>query len=163
MRRRRTPSRRGFTLVESIVVVVVVALLVPPAVSMLREAQVARVDSANAVRASVLCGAVLEQVLADASSPAPSLGMAAFSNSATYLDRPVTGLKARLSSVTSAYSTLGVSWSLTIGGPVSAGGTADANAALNIYRAVTVTASWNSGRVGRQNYAVTAIVTDLTP
>jgi len=163
MKRRSTQSRCGFTLVESIIVVVVVALLVPPAVSMLREAQVARVDSANAVRASVLCGAVLEQVLADASSPAPSLGMSAFSNSSAYLDTPTTGLRARLSSVTSAYTTLGISWSLTIGDPVAASGVADSNAALNIYRAVTVTASWNSARVGTRNYGVTALVTDLTP
>lgn len=163
MNRCRTRSRRGFTLVESIIVVVVVALLVPPSVSMLREAQVARVDSANAVRATVLCGAVLEQVLADASSSAPSLGMSAFSNSAAYLDTPTTGLKARLSPVTSTYSTLGVSWSLAIGSPVAASGVADANAALNIYRAVTVIATWNSGRVGTQTYAVTTLVTDLTP
>jgi prepilin-type N-terminal cleavage/methylation domain-containing protein len=170
MRRRHSTyrnlgTRRGFTLVESIVVVVVVALLVPPAVSMLQSAQTSRVDSANTLRASVLAGAVMEQVLADASSPAASLGMAAFAAPATYTDTATTGLKARLAAVTSAYQTQGLTWSLSIGGLVSKTGSADADSAKNIFRTVTVTVTWNSTRagVGSRSYALTSLVTDLTP
>jgi prepilin-type N-terminal cleavage/methylation domain-containing protein len=157
--------RRGFTLVESIIVVVVVALLVPPSVSMLQSAQTSRVDSANTLRASVLAGAVMEQVIADASSPAASLGMAAFAAPSTYTDTATTGLKARLAAVTSAYQAQGLTWSLSIGGLVSKTGTANADSAQNIYRAVTVTVTWNSARagVGSRSYALTTLVTDLTP
>ena len=162
---RNRSARRGFSLVESIIVVVVVAMLVPPSVSMLQSAQTSRVDSANTLRASVLAGAVMEQVLADASSPSASLGMAAFTAPATYTDTATTGLKARLAAVTSAYQTLGLTWSLSIGGLVSRTGTAHADSTQNIYRAASVTVTWNSARtgVGPRSYALTTLVTDLTP
>lgn len=162
---RHRPNRRGFSLVESIIVVVVVALLVPPSVSMLQSAQTSRVDSANTLRASVLAGAVMEQVMADASSPSASLGMTAFAAPATYTDTPTTGLKARLSTVTDSYQTLGMNWTLTVGGLVAKTGSADADPTKNIFRAATVTVTWNSARagVGTRSYALTTLVTDLTP
>ncbi|MFM9957163.1 MAG: hypothetical protein ACKVZJ_03740 [Phycisphaerales bacterium] len=170
MKRRTNSSRRfaargGFSLVEAIVVVIVVSLLVPPSVSMLQQAQTSRMDSTNTLRAGVLARAVMEQVLADASSPSASRGMAALANPTTYLDTGTTGLKARLASVTSAYQTLGLSWDLSIGGLISQSGSADADSTKNIYRAVTVTVTWNSARsgVGARSYALSSLVTDLTP
>lgn len=163
MSARSVSSRRGFSLVEAIVVIVVVSLLVPPSVSMLREAQTMRVDSANASRASVLARAVMEQVLADASSPAPALGMAALASAPDYLDAPGTGLRARMGTVTAAYDTLGLTWDVSIGGLVSASGAADADSSRNIYRVVEVTVSWNSARGGARTYTLSSIVTDLTP
>lgn len=166
MRMTHASSRaRGFSLIESIIVVVVVALLIPPSVSMLQAAQASRVDATNTVRATVLAGAVMEQVLADVSSPSSSLGMAALADATAYTDTATTGLKARLSAVTSTYQTSGLSWALAIGPLVSSSGSANADASRNIYRAVTVTVTWNAARagVGTRSYAVTSLVTDLTP
>lgn len=163
MTRTTVPSRRGFTLIEAVVVIVVVVLLVPPSVSMLREAQVSRVDATNAVRASVLARAVMEQVLADASSPSPGLGMSAFANIQAYLDTPGTGLRARLGNVTATYQAHGLEWGLSVGGLVSESGAAHADASRNIYRVVEVSVTWDSARSGARTYQLTSVVTDLTP
>lgn len=162
---RKMTARRGFSLVESVVVIIVVSLLIPPSVSMLQSAQASRIDATNTVRASVLAGAVMEQVLADASSPSSSLGMAALAAPTTYTDTATTGLKARLSAVTSAYQANGLTWSLGVGSLVAASGTADADASKNIYRRVTVTVTWNPARsgAGARSYALTSLATDLTP
>lgn len=165
MNRRRMTARRGFSLVESVVVIIVVALLIPPSVSMLQSAQASRIDATNTVRASLLASAVMEQVLADVSSPSSSLGMAALAVPATYTDTATTGLKARLTAVTNAYQTNGLTWSLGVGSLVAASGTADADASKNIYRSVTVTVTWSPARsgAGARSYALTSLATDLTP
>lgn len=163
MRRPTRSTRAGFSLVEAVVMIVVVALLVPPSVSMLSQAQAMRVDATQSTRATILARSVMEQVLADVSSPSASLGMAALASSSTYLDAPTTGLRARLADVSAAYQTLGHSWSLTIGAPVSVSGSADADSARNIYRTVQVSVTWNSARSGPRTYALSTIVTDLTP
>lgn len=155
--------QRGFTLIEALLVVVVIATLVPPATTMMRDASLARSDSTHITRATLLAQGVMEQVLADAASPSGSLGMAAFASSSTYLDSPVTGLRARLSGLTSVYTASGHAWTLSIGSLVSASGALTDDSTRDVYRRISVSVTWNSGRSGARSFTLTALVTDLTP
>lgn len=161
----KNPRRcSGFSLVEAIMAIVVMSLLITPTVAMLRDSTSARMDATQETRASVLATAVLEQVQADVASPNGSLGMAALASSSTYLNTASTGLIARMSGVTSAYSALGMSWSLSIGGLVGYDGVATGNSLRDVYRSITVTITWTSVRTGSaRSYVVNQLVTDLTP
>lgn len=162
MKRTRRITRGGFTLAESIVAIIVISLMVPPAVAMLRDASTVHAVSLNNVRAVTLASAVLEQVLADASSPSTNLGMSAFASPSTYLNTAGTGLVSRMSGVSSLYSGMGFAWSLNIGGLVNSAG-ASTGTSADIYRYIRVTVTWNSDRSGAKSYVLGAMVTDLTP
>ena len=96
-------------------VVVVLALAVPPTLSWMAQSADERADQVNSIRAITLAQGVLENIMADSMSASAGLGFSAFANSATYVDTPTTGLRARLSSVSSPYESLGFSYSITIG------------------------------------------------
>lgn len=153
--------RRAFTLMEAIAAIVVLGVIVPPSVSMLRTAAVARSGSIDTIRATWLANGVLEQVIADVSSPTSSLGMSALANSSTYVDTATTGLRARMAAVTAGYPST-FSWTLTIGSLVSASGSSTGSAAADVYRYVQVNVTWPTPH-GSKTLNVGALVTDLRP
>lgn len=162
MRRWSLSSRRGFTLIEAVVVIVALALIVPPAVGWLGRAGDDRIDAVNATRASFLASAVMEHVIADASSTAPALGFGALASSPTYLSTAVTGLYARLSSTTAPYTGMGFSYSVSIGPLVDQTGVVNADAALNAFRVVTVSVTFPSARGATPHtLSVSSMVGDL--
>lgn len=158
-------DRAGFTLIEAMLAVVVLSLLVTPSIAMLRDAAMARVEATQNTRASVLAGAVLEQVVADASSSASSLGMVVFADSSAYLNTATTGLVARLSPITSHYASIGLSWSLNISALVSSNGVATGDTTKDVYRYIKVTVTWTSARTSgvTKSMSTGVLVTDLTP
>ncbi len=162
MKRPRTSNRRGFSLLEAIIVVLVLALSVPPTVVWLGESAARRVDSVNAVRASALATTVMESILADASSTAPSLGFGAFANSSTYLDSPTTGLRARISALTSPVESIGFSYGVTFSALVDSTGVVNADTSKNLFRKVTVTVSYGAASSTTPiSLAVEAFITEL--
>lgn len=152
---------RGFTLLEAVAAIVVLGVLVPPSVSMLRTAAVTRAGSIDTMRATWLAQAVMEQVIADVSSPATGMGMSALTSSSTYVDTATTGLRARLVGVTAGYPS-GFTWTLTIGGLVGPAGTATGSSTTDIYRYVRVNVTWATPH-GSKTFTTGALLTDLRP
>ncbi|MCC6969454.1 MAG: hypothetical protein IT434_04460 [Phycisphaerales bacterium] len=134
--------RRASTLLECIVVVVVLALAVPPTLSWMAQASDERADQVNSIRAVTLAQGVIENIMADCMSTSAGLGFSALADSATYLDAPTTGLRARLAGVVSPYEALGYNYSVSIGASVDATGVVNADTTLNLFRIVTVTVSF---------------------
>lgn len=162
MTRDRTSRRRAFSLLEAIIVVLVLALSVPPTVVWLGESASRRVDSVNAVRASALATTVMESILADASSTSPSLSFAAFADTSTYLDTPTTGLRARISALTSPVESIGFSYSVTFSPLIDSTGAVNADSSMNLFRTVTVTVSYGSATSTTPiSLSVEAVVTEL--
>jgi len=153
--------RRAFSLIESMVVIVVLAISVPPTLMLMDDAASDRVDSVSTTRATVLAAAVLEQVIADVHSPATGLGFAAFDDPPTYLDTAGTGLRDRLTDVSSVYDSLGLSYSVDIGALVDQGGVVSGDSGLDVFRRITVTIDFPSARVGTLSLAVSTMVTEL--
>jgi len=142
MIRMRRIHARAFTLVETVVVIVALALIVPPSVVWLKRAGEDRVDAVNATRASFLASAVMEQVLADVTSPASGLGFGALAAPSAYLSTSGIGLYARMNAVTSPYAAMGLAYSVSIGPLVDQSGVVNATAELNVFRVVTVTVTF---------------------
>jgi prepilin-type N-terminal cleavage/methylation domain-containing protein len=154
-------KRRGFTLIEAVVVILALAISLPATLIWLDEANQRRVDSVNATRATALATLVMEHVLADVSSRNASLGFTALANSSTYLNTASTGLVARLSTVTSLYTNMGMTYSVAIGGLVSSSGVATGNAAQDLFRNVNVTVSFNGANGAPLTVSVQSVVTSL--
>lgn len=146
---------------EAIAAIVVLGILVPPSVSMLRTAAVARTGNIDVIRASWLANAVTEQVIADVSSSSAGLGMAGLADANAYVETATTGLRDRLEDVTAGYPDT-FSWDLSIGELVSADTTATGNADLDIYRYVQVEVTWTTPR-GNKTLSAGVLVTDLRP
>jgi len=161
MRRRTVNSRRGFTLIEAVIVILALAISLPATLVWLDESNQRRVDSVNATRATALATLVMEQVLADAASKNASLGFSALANSATYLNTATTGLVARLSTMTSLYSGMGMTYSVTIGGLVSSSGAASGNATQDVFRNVNVAVSYSGADGSARTVSVQSMVTSL--
>lgn len=156
-----TPAR-AFTLIEAAIVIVALALIVPPAVSWMKRAGEDRVDAVNATRASFLASAVLEQVLADAASPASGLGMSALANPSAYLTTAGTGLYPRTAGLASTYTAIGFTYAVTIGPLVDQSGAVNANASLNVFRVVTVTVTFPaSSQAAAHSLSIASMVGDL--
>ncbi|CAG1008101.1 hypothetical protein PHYC_03519 [Phycisphaerales bacterium] len=154
--------RRGFSLVEAIIVVLVLAISIPPTVVWLGDAGARRADAVNAVRASTLSTAVMETILADASSTAPGLGFGAFANSAAYLDTPMTGLRARIASITGLFESMGFAYTVTFSALVDSAGVVNADPGLNLFRKVTVSVTYAAaGGTNPISISVEAFVTQL--
>lgn len=130
--------RRAFSLIEVVIAVIVLSIAVPPTLNLMDSAGTGRADAINTTRAALLATSVLETVTADVNSQAPGLGFEALGDAGTYLDTPSSGLYARLESATDPYTSAGLTYTVTIGGLVSADGTVSADADDNIFRVVTV-------------------------
>lgn len=157
--KRPPPTRRGVSLIETIIVIVVLAVSVPSAVAWLDEAAARRADAVNAVRATAMAQCVTEHVLADCSSTSSGLGFAALANSAAYLNTPTTGLRDRLASQTAALEAMGFSYTVGISALHDSAGVVNADASQNLFRTVTVTVTYASA--GGQNVQV-AVATRVT-
>lgn len=154
-------ARRAFTLIEAVVVVVVLTISVPPTVAWLNQSAGRRADAVNTIRATTLSTCVLEQILADASSTSPGRGFAAFANAATYLNTPTTGLRARITSQTQPYQTLGITYAVTIGPLVDRTGVVNPTPANNIFRRITVSVTFPRSDGPSAAIAVETMVTQL--
>lgn len=156
----RLARRRAFTLLECVAVITVLAFAIPATLSWVDDAASNRADAINAARATMLGTAVMEHVLADVASTAAGQGATALASSSTYLDTPTTGLVARMSTVSSYYATLGITYTVTIGGltefdGVARGGSGDA------FRLVTVTVSFPASRGGTHSVPISVRVASL--
>ena len=123
-------------------VVVGLALGVPGGLNALRDGERARQQAANTTRATLLATAVLEAIMADVASDAPGLGFAALASPSTYLDTPGDGLYDRLETTLEPFSDAGLGYSVSIGGLVSADGSATGDADLDLFRTVIVTVTF---------------------
>ena len=160
--RSRTPRRRsGFTLLECIFVVVILALTVPVSVMFLEQRTSERRDALQYTRANTLARSVLENVLADVSSKDSGLGYSKLASSSTYLDSPTTGLYARLDPMISMYGDMGIRCAVTIGSESAANGVVSGTAANNVFRTVTVTATFTNSMSEQVQVEVAAVVTDF--
>ncbi len=147
-------GRRAFTLLETIIAMVMISIALPPIVALMHDASRARIDAANAERASWLAAAVMEHICADVASADASLGPEALADSSAYLTTPVTGLNARLQSLATFYAGWGISYSVTISGLVSSDGTVSGDADLDVFRSVEVEAAFpDSGGTRSVNVA----------
>jgi type II secretory pathway pseudopilin PulG len=154
--------RRGaFTLIESVVIVVVLAISLPATLTWLDQANMRRVDAVNSTRATAMATSVMEHVLADVASKNASLGFGALANSATYLNTPVTGLTARLSTFASLYTSMGFSYAVNIGALVDKTGTTTGNGAQDIFRVITVTVSFTGADGTGRTLSIQSMVTSL--
>jgi prepilin-type N-terminal cleavage/methylation domain-containing protein len=153
--------RRAFTLVESLAVVVVLSVAIPPAVSMMTDSARAQVNSITQTRATWYATAVLEHVIADASSDDPVLGFAAMANSSAYLTTPTTGLNDRLGSISTYYAALGLTHTVTIGALSDATGTVTGNSSLDVFRTITVGVTWTTLKGDSRTLSIGCVVTDL--
>ncbi len=143
------------------VLVVALAIAVPPALVWLDEAASARADAANATRATTLATSVMESVLADVASADAALGFGALANPGAYVDAAGTGLRARLAGVTGLYEGTGFIYTVNIGGLVSWTGSAAGDPQQDLFRVVTVTASFASAMGATLSVSMEAMVTDL--
>lgn len=150
-------STRGATLIEVVVIIAVLALAIPPALDLLDSSAASRADSINTTRAALLATTVMEQVLADVHSSDPALGFDALSDEAAY----VAGLRTRLTSVTSGYAALRMSYQVDVGPLAQADGTVSGSPELDVFRSITVTARYPGATGGSIALPVSAVVTDL--
>lgn len=156
-------NRRGFTLIEAVIAIVVLAIAVPATTAMIRDATVARSDSAQTARALWLGNAICEQILADAASNDPSLGMEAFADQNAYTNAPGTGLRDRLETLLSDYEAFGIDFELSIGPLVTVSGTSSGDPERDVYRSIEVRILWRNASSGQASMPLSLIVTDLTP
>lgn len=156
-------NRRGFTLIEAVIAIVVLAIAVPATTAMIRDATVARADSAQTARALWLGQAICEQILADAASADPSLGMEGFTDQHAYVGAAETGLRDRLETLLSDYEPFGMDFELSIGPLVAVSGTASGDPDRDVYRSIEVRVLWRSATGDQNSMPLSLIVTDLTP
>lgn len=150
--------RHAFSLIEVVVCVLLLAIAIPPSLELLGAAASDRTDTVNANRAALLATTVLETIIADVASPDPALGYAALADAAAYTDHPVSGLRARLESLTEHHDTGGLAYTVTIGEPVDVNLTVNADPEENIYRLVTVTVVYHAASVAERSMPVSVLV-----
>jgi len=131
--------------VEALALVIVTAIAVPPLVRVATAGSAAVADDRSAVRAAWLASAVVEQVVADAASGEPGLGLEAMGDAA-YLDDPADGLYARLQPTSAVYAARGMTCEVTIGPAVDASGAAVDAADPEATRLVTVEVIYTDAR-----------------
>ncbi len=107
-------ARRGVTLVEIMALVIVVAVAVPPIAALSSSSSRALVEERRSFHTAWLATAVLEQIIADASSGDESMSLEAMGDPA-YLDAGDGGLRARLATVTDAYEDQGMTYEVSFG------------------------------------------------
>lgn len=141
MRRRRRPTRRGFSLIEAAIIVVMVGIAAPPAARMLVDAAGERSDRVLISGATTYAAAIVEQVMADVSAG----GLDVLADESLYLDAGGTGLWDRLSWVSAPYETRGLTAEVSISDFVARDGEVSVEAEDNLFRIVTVTVSIPTG------------------
>lgn len=156
MNRSIARSRRGLSLLESVAAVVVLSIAVPPTLSMLADASSQRGDSIAITRASLFAQAVMEQVVADASSTDASLGFDAFEDSAAYL----TSLDARVASVSAGYQPFHMTYDVAIGDLSDETGNITGDANQDIYRRIRVEIEFLSS-TGMQTLVLEHLLTEV--
>lgn len=152
-------QRRGVTLIEAVAVVLVLAISIPPTISWMSETSARQADAINLTRATTLASTVLEQVLADGRSSAAGLGFSAFNDTSAYLDAPTVGLRARLSSTTSLYTSMGFTYEVGFTGLISPSGVASADTAKNVCRRVDVGVKFPSASGPERTVSISALLT----
>lgn len=152
--------RKGFSLLECVFVVVILSLTVPVSVMFLDQRTSERQDTLQYARASTLAQSVLENVLADVSSKDSSLGYTALASS-TYLDAPTTGLYARLNSIITLYSDMGITLDVKISPESTSTGVVSGTPANNVFRTVKVTATFTNSMSESADVELSAMVTDF--
>jgi type II secretory pathway pseudopilin PulG len=158
---KRSPRRRAFTLIEAVVVILALGISLPTTLIWLAEANNRRADGVNQTRASALASLVMEHVLADVASRAAGRGFDALATPATYLNDATDGLTARLAAITSPYTTMGVTYSVSIGGLVSRSGAATGSPLQDLFRNVTVTVTFPGADGTPRTAVVQSLVTSL--
>jgi prepilin-type N-terminal cleavage/methylation domain-containing protein len=156
----RKTIRRAFTLLECVAVITVLAIAIPCTLSWVDESASNRADAINATRATMLGSAVMEHVLADVASTTAGQGATGLNSSSTYLDTAVTGLVALMSSTSSFYATIGMTYTVTIGGLTDFDGVSR-GVAVDVFRLVTVTVSYPSARGGTLSIPISSRVAAL--
>jgi type II secretory pathway pseudopilin PulG len=151
--------RGGFTLIEAVVIVVVCAIALPATLTWLEEANQRRADSVNTTRATALATCVMEHVLADVASKSGGLGFGALANSNSYLNTAGTGLVARMSTITSLYSGMGINYAVTIGTLVDKTGVTTGNSTNDIFRVVTVAVTFAGADGTSRTVSIQSMVT----
>lgn len=137
-------GRPAFSLIEVVIAVIVLAIAVPPTLNLMDSAAAGRADAINTTRATILATCVLETVTADINSDAAGLGFDALADDDAYLNTPTTGLIDRLDPIVEPYTSVGFSYTVTIGPLVSSDGTVSATAGENIFRVITVSVGYAS-------------------
>lgn len=160
-RHRARHSRQAFTLLESVVTVVILAAVVPVSVMFLDSRTNEKADALQYARANALAQGVMENVLADASSKNLALGYDKFASSSTYLNNSTTGLYARLDPMITTYANFGIRCDITIGAETAANGVVSGTASDNVFRNITVTASFTDSTSNTANVVLTTVVTDF--
>lgn len=153
---------RGFTLIEAIITIVVLAIAVPSVLAMVHDASLSRIDASNNSRAVWLTRSISEQLLADASSDHPALGMAAFDDPHTYLHSMPNGLRSRLRDLTDDYATFGIEWSVILGDVVSADLSATADPSRDLYRPAAIVITIPGAGSGPRTMQTIILLTDTT-
>jgi len=153
--------RRAFTLIEVVIAVIVLAIAVPPTLNMMDSASAGRVDAINTTRATYLSTTVLETVLADMTSNQPLLGFDALSDAQGYLSTASTGLYDRLGPYTTAYSSVGFSYAVTIGELVGSDGFVSVNPGENIFRKITVRVEYASASGSSFSMPISMMVSEM--
>jgi prepilin-type N-terminal cleavage/methylation domain-containing protein len=157
MKQRGANLRRAFTMIEVITVVVIIALTVPPAVMFLDASSRRREDSVQAQRAATLAQGLMELMLADVASGAPTLGFAALSDMTTYR----TSFGPRAAMLTNHYEDLGFSYALEAGPLVSSTGTATGDVQRDIFRVISVVVTAPRASGAPINIRFSALVGDM--
>lgn len=137
-------GRPAFSLIEVVIAVIVLAIAVPPTLNLMDSAAAGRADAINTTRATILATCVLETVTADINSDAAGLGFDALTDDDAYLNTPTTGLIDRLDPIVEPYTSVGFSYTVTIGPLVSSDGSVSATASENIFRVITVSVGYTS-------------------
>ncbi len=136
----RTPTRRGFTLVESIAAVVMLAVALPPMLWAVRQAHIHRVNPTMASTARWLATEKIEDVIADTHSSTRGY---------TYVLNANYPAEANVAGFTAFSRTVAVTE--TAANLVSAG---------TGYKRIVVTVSWADATTTSRSLSIETVVTD---
>lgn len=150
--------RRASILLETVIAITMLAIAVPVTVTWMQGCAADRTDATSSLRASAMATAIAEHIIADAASSSTGLGMTALQTPSVYLDTPTTGLRARLATLLTPYTTAHFSYDITIGGLVGPEGTATGNSLLDVCRLVTLTINFPSARGGTLHFTLELMV-----
>jgi hypothetical protein len=144
--------RRGATLIEAVIVVLVLAIAVPPMVVGVSDSVNRRSDAIQLIRASTLASTVMNQIKSD--SITTDIG----TDIATYLNRPATGLRARLDRVTSIMTSAGLSYDVAVSERLNLSLVPSGNPTRDLFRTVTVTVRFTDSKGSLQQIPFDTVV-----